>query len=235
MQMHTDERRRMKKLLVIAIAVLAVAAAGGAVAATGLGSPREDSNAILDDAAKQLGVDSAKLRDALKQAMANRIDAAVAAGRLTKAQGDAIKERMQSDEFPLLGARPGFGHHGPGLHHGPFGAKLDAAAEYLGLTDDELRAQLEAGKSLADVAKTEGKSVDGLVDALVAAAKSKLDAAVERGDLSRAQADEMVAGLTERVTDLVNGRLPTPRMMFGRGGPDRDAALFAPSVGGAPA
>ena len=200
----------MKKLLVIAIGVVAVVVAGGAIAGTGGGTPREESKAILDDAAKQLGVDSAKLNDALKTALANRVDAAVAAGELTEEQGAAIKERIQSDEFPLLGMKPAFafGHHGPGLHHGPFGAKLDAAADYLGLTGAELRTQLESGKSLAEIAEAAGKPVDGLVGALVAGAKEKLDAAVEDGRLTRAQADEMIAGLEARLTDLVNGTMP---------------------------
>lgn len=200
----------MRKLLVIAIGVLAVVVAGGAIAATGGGTPREESTAILEDAARQLGVAPAKLREALETAMANRIDAAVAAGELTEEQGDAIKERIQSDELPLLGTRPGhaFGYHGPGLHHGPFGAKLDAAADYLGLTEAELRTQLESGKLLAEIAKAEGKPVDGLVDALVAGAKEKLDAAVEAGRLTRAQADEMIAGLEARLTELVSGAMP---------------------------
>jgi hypothetical protein len=199
------------KLAVIAVAAFAVVGAGGAIAATGaLGGPREESKAILDDAAKQLGVDSQKLSDALRNAMANRIDAAVAAGQLTKEQGDAIKERIRSDGFPLLGMRPplGFGHHGPGMHHRPFGAKLDAAAEYLGLSEEKLRADLESGKTLAEIAKAEGKTVAGLVDALLAAPKAKLDAAVESGRLTRAQADAMIAALTARLTEMVNGAMP---------------------------
>lgn len=206
--------RTRRNLIVIAVAALAVVGAGGAIAATGaLGSPREESQGILDDAAKQLGVDSAKLSDALRTAMANRIDAAVAAGDLTKEQGDAIKERIQSDGFPLLGLKPAFafGHHGPGRHHGPFGAKLDAAADYLGLSEAELRAALASGKTLAEVAKAEDKTVDGLVEALVAAAREKLDAAVERGDLTRTRADAMIAGLEARLTDVVNGAMP-PRL-----------------------
>ena len=46
---------------------------------------------------------------------------------------------------------------------------MDASAEYLGLSANDLRTQLQAGKSLADIAKAEGKSVDGLKQALQAA------------------------------------------------------------------
>ena len=144
-----------------AAAALAVGGAGAGVAATKLAtnSPSEESKAIVNDAAKNLGVEPSKLSAALKKAYEDRIDAAVAAGRLTKEQGAELKQRIESGDFPLLGP-PGFGH-GPGGPHGFFHG-LDAAASYLGLTEDQLHSQLESGKTLAEVAKAQGKSVDGL-------------------------------------------------------------------------
>ncbi|MGZ6854908.1 MAG: hypothetical protein ACXVGC_12740, partial [Mycobacteriaceae bacterium] len=50
------------------------------------------------------------------------------------------------------------------------------AASYLGLSQTDLHEQREAGKSLADIAKAQGKSVPGLEDAMVAAVKGNLDA-----------------------------------------------------------
>ena len=119
-------------------AALAVAGGGAAIAATQL-SPKAESEAVVNDAAKQLGVTPAKLSDALKQALANRVDAAVAAGTITKEQGDQLKARIASGDFPLFGVRgPGFGH-GPGGPHGGFGAHLSVAATYLGVTEAALR------------------------------------------------------------------------------------------------
>ena len=96
--------------------------------------------------------------------------------------------------------RLGFGHHG-----GP--PRSTAAATYLGLTEAELRTQLESGKTLAQIAKAQGKSVDGLEKALAADAKTKLDAAVKAGTLTQAQADEILKRTTEHLDDLVNGKL----------------------------
>lgn len=45
---------------------------------------------------------------------------------------------------------------------------LAVAAEVLGMTEAELRAELEAGKSIADVAAAEGVDVQTVIDALVA-------------------------------------------------------------------
>jgi hypothetical protein len=194
-----------------AVAGLAVAGGGAAVAANQLGSPKQESQAVLNDAAKQLGVQPSALSAALKKALENRVDDAVAAGRLTKAQGDELKQRIESGDLPVFG---GQGFH----HHGPFGG-LDAAATYLGLTDAQLRTQLESGKSLADVAKAQGKTVDGLVQAIVDSAKKKLDAAVAAGSLTQARADSILSELKSHAADFVNGTAPRFGFRHFRGGP----------------
>jgi hypothetical protein len=199
---------RKRKLIFSAAALLAAAGGGAAIAASD-SSPAEENQAVLDAAAKQLGVSPTKLSDALKKALSDRVDAAVAAGRLTQKEADALKQRINSESFPLFGGlrERGFGHFG-------FLGKLDAAATYLGLTEDQLRTQLEGGKSLAQIAKDQGKTASGLVDALVAAAKTKLDAAVAAGKLTQSQADDMLNGLRDRITSLVNST-PGSRPHFG--------------------
>jgi hypothetical protein len=194
-----------KKTIVLGLAgTLAVAGGGAAIAARQSDSPRDESRAIVNDVAKQLGVEPKALTEAFKTALKNRVDAAVAAGRLTKEQGDRLKARIDAGDAPFFGFRFG-------LHHGPFGylGHLDAAASYLGVTEAQLREDLAAGKTLAQVAKDRGKSVDGLVDAMTAEAKEHLDDAVAAGRLTREQADSALAGVKERITDLVNGKAPT--------------------------
>ena len=197
-----------RKVLAGAAAALAVGGAGAGVAATKLttNSPSEESKAIVNDAAKNLGVEPSKLSAALKKAFEDRIDAAVADGRLTKEQGQELKQRIESGELPLLGG-PAFGFRHPGGPHG-FMHGLDAAASYLGLTEDELHSRLESGKTLAEVAKAQGKSVAGLKNAMVADAKKHLEAAVKAGRLSSAEEQRVLADLGQRIDDLVNGKLP---------------------------
>jgi uncharacterized protein YidB (DUF937 family) len=223
--------KKRSKIAAGAGAALAVVGAGAAVAADRL-TPKAESQAIVNDAAKQLGVDPAKLSEALEQALKNRIDAAVKDGRLTTEQGDAMKNRISSAAFPLFigpgfdrASRPhrGFGHH--------WGRDLDAAAAYLGLTEAQLDAALESGKSLAQVAKEKGKSADKLVDALVAAATKRVDQAVTDGRLTKTQRDKIVADVKEWTTAIVNGTAPPEGFRFRRhrdghgffpGGPRRD-------------
>ena len=203
------------KIAAGAVAAFAVAGGGAAVAATQAWSPHEESQAVIDDAAGQLGIEPSELSDALKEALENRVDQAVEDGRLTKEQADALKERIESGDVPLVFG--GFG--GPGFGHGHFGhfADLDAAATYLGLTEAELRAELQDGKTLAEIAKAEGKSVDGLIQALVKAANERITDAVADGKLTQAQANELEEDLEERITDLVNGKLRGPGPGFHHG------------------
>jgi len=207
-----------RKLVAGGIAALAVAGGGAAIAATQLDTPSERSAAIVNDAAGQLGVQPSQLSDALKSAEKKQIDADVAAGKITKEQGDAMKAAIDSGKAPLVNVGPGGFDHGPGgfgggFHRGfgggPFGG-LDTAATYLGVTEDQLETDLQNGQSLADVAKAQqDKTVDGLVAAMVDAQKTKIDAAVTMGTLTQSQADAIEANLTQRVTDMVNGTRPT--------------------------
>ena len=194
-----------RKLMSVGAAALAVAGGGAAVAATGIAGPQEESKAVVEDAAKQLGVSPSRLSDALKKALENRVDAAVTAGMLTKEQGDALKARIEAQDYPMLGPGLGFGHRGFGMHG--FG-HLEAAASYLGMTGAQLQTALAGGKTLAEVAKAHGKPVDGLVAALVADEKKELDAAVKAGRITQAQADAMLANAKARVTAMVNGTMP---------------------------
>jgi hypothetical protein len=185
---------RKHKIVLGAAALFAAGGSGAAIAASQSDSRGEDSKAIIDDAASELGISPSKLSEALKQALSNRVDDAVAAGRLSKAQGDELKERIESEDVPFFG-----GVHPRGYGHFGFLGDLDAAASYLGLSESDLRAQLRDGKSLAQVAHDQGKSVDGLVDALLKEAKEGLDKAVADGRITEAQAAAALEGLRERI------------------------------------
>jgi AraC-like DNA-binding protein len=196
---------RRHKLVVGGAALVVAVVAGGAIGATKL-TPRQESQAVIDDAAKQLGVAPSELTNALKQALKNRVDEAVKEGRLTKEMGEAMKRRIDAGEVPLFGLGPRFHRE----HDFFFHAKLEAAAEYLGMSETQLRDALSGGKTLAQVARDRDKSVDGLVDAMLADAKQKVEDDVEAGRLTEAEKDDLLAGLKERITNLVNGRFPRP-------------------------
>jgi polyhydroxyalkanoate synthesis regulator phasin len=190
-----------KTMIAGAVAAAALAVGGGAFAATQFGSDA-DEQAILSDAAKRLGVEPAELSAALEEAFAARIDAAVAAGNLTQEQADRMKERLEEGGLPLFGG--GHGHHGP-MFGGP---GLDAAASYLGLTEAELREALRGGQTLAELADEQGKTVDGLKQAMIDAATADIERAVADGKLTEEQKQRILEDLSQRIDAIVQGELP---------------------------
>jgi hypothetical protein len=158
------------------------------------------------------GKSAAGLIDALVAAEKTELATAVAAGTITQAQSDQIASTLTARVTARVnGTEPEHGRHGfggPGLGHR--GDDFTAAATYLGVTEAALSTQLQAGKTLAQVADaTSGKSAAGLVDALVAHETAELDAAVTAGRITQAQRDQMVPMLKARFTALVNGTRPS--------------------------
>lgn len=84
------------------------------------------------------------------------------------------------------------------------GARGEAVAEALGMTTDEVKAALQEGSTLAEIAAAQGISEADLVSALVANAQAHLDELVAAGELTAEEAAEKSAGLEERVTNAVN-------------------------------
>lgn len=121
---------------------------------------------------------------------------------------------------------PRLGLHAPGTGYGPGGGAgyglrmggvvMDAAAEYLGMSETDLALARHDGSSLAQIAADRGKSVDGLEQALVAAFKANLDAKVAAGTLTEAQAAQVLAQFQTNVQTAIERTATGPQA--GRGG-----------------
>jgi uncharacterized protein (DUF433 family) len=128
--------------------------------------------------------------------------------------------------------RPG-GPIGPGrgMMRGPgFGLGLGGQdlAKGLGLSRADLMKQLRAGKSIADIAKARGKSLDAVKTALKADAKTRNDAAVKAGKLTQAQADKMLAFEDDAIDHL--GAAP-PKGPWPHGGKGGKPSIGPPPMG----
>jgi ribosomal protein S20 len=198
-------------------------------AGTNAGTPAAEACATFRSAfAAALGVDESKLTPAAKQAAISTIDAAPAAGGLTKSRADRLKARIEAgaaDGCALLGGRIArIGATGGGVKAalGVVKDGLTAAAGALGMMPAELGGRLRGGETLKDVATAKGVPYATVSAAVVAAIKSDLDAAVAAGTIKQAREDRILARLQ---ANLADGRL--------RGTPP--AAPVAPAASGAPA
>jgi len=159
--------------------------------------------------AEKLGVTVEQFREAIKAAALEAVDDALASGRITQEQADRARERIESGKglrrfFDRLEERRERRHDV--VRRGI----IESAAGALNMSAEELRAELKAGLSLAEVAEQQGVSADDLKSRITTDAQSKLAQAVENGRLTQERADELLARLTERLDDIINASKEPP-------------------------
>jgi hypothetical protein len=177
-------------------------AAGAILGTPGLSGAQDDttSTTVTEQPAEQPGSENSDRPDPSER-LAEVLAPLVEGGTITQAQADAVIQALV-DAGPAQGGR----HGGPGGHRG--GRGLDAAAEAIGVTEDELRTALRDGQTLAEVAESKGVAPQAVIDAMVAELQAHLDEEVAEGDHTQAEADEKLAEATERITDMVNNGRP---------------------------
>ncbi len=198
----------LKRKLLAGTVVATVAAFTGGAYAASQALNDNSRQAFLSDVAKRLNVTPAQLDNALKGAYQDQLQAAVKAGKITQAQANAIQQRMAKNPgAPLWFFGPGF-HRGFGgrgfAFGGPRGGALSAAAQYLGLTDAQLSSRLALGKSLAQIAKAQGKSTTELKAKMIAAITVRLDKLRTAGIITAAAEKQMLSTISSRLDAEIN-------------------------------
>ncbi len=219
----------MHKLQRIALATGALAAFAGVVG-TGVvlaqdnsGTPTATTQSRVDTyitkLATNLGITEQALRDALKQTGLDMVAQAVADGKITQAEADAITAKINAGEGNPFGF--GMGRGGPGDHgkHGAGGPGMgmsdEAIATFLGIDHETLREELRGGQTLAQVAEAHGKSRDELRAYLIEQNTTKIDEAVANGRLTADQAATAKAKFADMVDTMIDSTMPQK----GAGGP----------------
>ncbi len=177
---------------------------------------------FLATAATYLGITEAELRTQLRSGK-SLADVAAANGKTRDGLIAALTQAATTQIATLVDTRNPFPHGGPrgvgrGEHLG-FGMDgIETASTYLGITEADLRTQLQGGKTLGQIADaTAGKSRDGLIGAIVTAETSEIDAAQTAGKITADQATRRKTDLTARVTTMVDATGPMGRGGFGHG------------------
>ncbi len=152
----------------------------------------KEGKTITEIAAAQ-GISEEQLQEALYTAMAAKLAEKVADGSLTQEQADKMLERLQDGK--LFACPPAGG--GEGGHRGGAGTSFDTLSEIIGLTSDEIKAQLKEGKTITEIAAAQGISEEQLQEALYTAMAAKLAEKVADGSLTQEQADKMLERLQD--------------------------------------
>ncbi len=116
---------------------------------------------------------------------------------------DAALAQGPSGQNPPLGL-------GRGNWGGPDNSLVAVAAKVLGMEQTALVAELNTGKTIADVATAKGVALDKIVTAFVQPQVDWLNQAVADGKITQAQADQYIATMKANITARLSAPF-TPR------------------------
>ena len=153
--------------------------------------------------------------------------------------GGLVGTTFAADPTPTTGCGPGAAGGGRG---GAWGMGMPAIGATvlgdLGISQQELYTQRHEGKSLSQIAQSQGVNADKLVADMLAAKKAQLDQAVKDGRITQAQADAAYARMQTQISGGVtrtevgpNRPADAPRLGLGPGagmGPGAQADQVGP-------
>lgn len=135
-----------------------------------------------------LGVDEQKLGQSFKEAAKQTIDQGVQSGYLTQKQAEHMKDRIEHGKRGFFNRSWSFMVR----MHRQTDAMFEAVASKLGMSLDDLENQLEAGKSLGDLAREKGVSEDDLRKTVVGVIQPRLDQAAREGKITPKMAEAIL-------------------------------------------
>ncbi len=169
------------------------------------------SGQSLEDIAQAHGKTVQDVLDAILAVQKAHLDQAVADGKLTQEQADAIYNRISekaqtwiSKDGVLTGKRPGKAIRAAGMW-------MQAAADALNMSVADFMQALRQGQTPAQIAEAHGSSPQALTDAIIAAQRAQLQKAVDAGAMTQDRMDRILARVSKTITRWVERGMPQPR------------------------
>lgn len=223
--------------------VLAGVLLGGTVFAQGSATPSTNSNEstgtpgttgtssssstfkpgqdFLSHLTGNLHVTSDQLQSAIKSAADQTIDDAVNAGKLSADQASKLKAKIDSAQglgfLNRLANRVGISN---ALH--PRVAVFNAVAKALNMQPADLKTELQSGTSISQIITNHHQTTDGVVNSVIAQAKTKLDTAVSNNKLTQDQETTILNKLRTSLTNAINNNTLGQRLQNGVNGKNQN-------------
>ena len=155
----------------------------------------------LGDTAEANGISPESIIDAIVAAMTERLNQAIADGKLTpeeaaeKAAGIPERANQIVDTIPERKDKE---------HRPKRGAFIGEVLLEVGLDPVSVKEGFANGQTLGDTAEANGISPESIIDAIVAAMTERLNQAIADGKLTPEEAAEKAAGIPERANEIVD-------------------------------
>jgi hypothetical protein len=200
----------MTLLAVLALAVTAVSAQDEEPGNGPSGRPgrgMDERGLLIEIVAEETGLTPAEVLAQVREgntladvitANGGSVDAVV------EAAVTAMTENLSTRVTDLLDREWNVRDFTPGPDRAPVRNLLSAVSEATGLDASEIRDQVQAGSSLADILAASNVDVAAFVDGLLADAQTRLADAVESGRITQEEADTRLENLSTRITDFIN-------------------------------
>lgn len=159
--------------------------------------------------AQKLGVSVQTLQTAQTSARNQMIDEALAAGKITAEQAEKMRNAGPGE------LRKGRVERVKDRVHGAVVNIFQAAAKTIGVSNEELKTEVQSGKSLAQVANAHNMTTDQLKTGITTEIATQLNAAVSAGKMTQQQADAINQRVAQNLDDIVNhsgGRPDLPKL-----------------------
>jgi uncharacterized protein YidB (DUF937 family) len=157
-----------------------------------------DGTTLADVAADQ-GVSVEDLTAAMTDAVEARLLEAVADGKLTQERADELLANSADHIDQIINASH---TRGQGMERRE--DRREAVADFIGLSQEDIRAAFEEGSTLAEVAADQGISEGDLTAFLIDYMSADIDEAVANGQLTQERGDAMKERLGERIEARIN-------------------------------
>ncbi len=160
------------------------------------------------------GGDVAAVQEEVIALATERINAAVADGRLSQARADSLLENLETRvNAALNGELPLLNRFGRGGDDGRYVGwhLLRAVAEAAGLDRQEMLEQMSAGKTPSEILTENGVDAEAFVNEQLSQLETRLANAVSNGRLTQEEADARLAEATEKLNAWMNEPLSAPQ------------------------
>ena len=171
--------------------------------------------AVANGSTAQAVIDhlTARITERLDQADA-RLDEAEADGKITAERAATVRAKLAetrsgAGETAAELVNEGFDRRGGDRElFGELKERVDAVgdqlAALLGIDEDQIEIELKAGKTLAAIATANDVEPQAVIDLLTGEAESMIDEALDEGEITQAEADELRAELLPMIGTFVN-------------------------------
>jgi uncharacterized protein (DUF433 family) len=158
---------------------------------------------INDKLAQNLGISPDALVSAEKTTLNQLIDARQQAGKITAVQAQKLHDQVNNSKGAcgiFAGARTK-ARVAVGMVRQ---SELQAVANQLKISEQDLAQQLKGGQSLAQIAAVHNVSADQLKATMRAALQTDLDQAVKNGKITQDQGNKALAAFDQHIDTIIN-------------------------------